>query len=126
MKKLSLIISTIIICATLVACRIDATALLSSEDNLTLYIHTGGTSVTKIDIAKDSQMYNELRDWIVKNEKGWSTSPATYVPSIEVRGRKFTLNFLHESVILNFQDANGNYHQYVKDIKPEEYQFLWK
>jgi len=126
MKKLALIISAIIICSTLVACRIDATALLSSEDNLALYIHSGGTSVTKREIVKNSETYNELRDWLTKNEKGWSSSPATYVPSIEVRGKKFTLNFLQGSVILNFQDANGRYHQYVKDVKLEEYQFLNK
>ena len=126
MKNLPLIISMFIICTTLVSCRIDPKALLGSEDTLTLFIHAGGASATKKEITKDSQTYNELRNWFFKNRNGWSTSSATYMPSIEVRGKKFTLNFLHESVILNFQDANGSSHQYVKDVKPEEYQFLLK
>jgi hypothetical protein len=78
MKKLSLIIATCIICAALVGCQIDATELFKSEDTLTLYIHTGGTAVSKKEIMKDSHIYNELRDWFLKNEKGWSSSLVTY------------------------------------------------
>lgn len=124
MRKLILTVSTLLICAALTACRIDATAILNAEDGLTLYIHSRNTRAIQADLPKGSQLYNEFREWLLKNEEGWSTSPVTYIPSIEVRGKKFSINFLGNSAILNFQDSKGSYHQYVKDVKPEEYQFL--
>lgn len=126
MREINLTIFVLIICATLTACRIDATALLNSEDSLTLYIHSTGPTVIKTDIPKGSQLSNNFREWFIKNERGWSPSPVTYIPSIEIRGTKFSINFLHSSAIINFQDADGSYHQYVKDVKPEEYEFLKK
>jgi hypothetical protein len=126
MRKIILTVFVLIICASLTACRIDATALLNAEDGLTLYIHSTGATVIKKNIPKGSQLYNDFREWFIKNEKGWSSSPVTYIPSIEVRGTKFSINFLHGSAIVNFHDTNGSYHQYVKVVKPEEYQFLKK
>ncbi len=123
MRTFPFLICVLIICAALLGCRVDATALLSSEDKLFLNIHNATKSVIK-EITTDSQTYVELRNWLVKNEAGWSTSPASYVPSVEVRGKRFTINFLNKIAVLNFQDENGKYHQYVKDITPEEYQFL--
>ena len=125
MRTFPLLVYALIICASLIGCRIDATALLSSEDKLFLNIHSATTSVTK-EITTDSQTYIELRNWLIKNEDGWSSSPATYVPSVEVRGKRFTLNFLSNIAVLNFQAENGKYHQYVKDITPEEYHFLMR
>ena len=48
------------------------------------------------------------------------------MPSIKVRGKKFSINFLGSKAILNFQDGKGSYQQYVKDVRPAEYQFLKK
>lgn len=126
MRKVIITVSILLICAALTACRIDATAILNAEDSLILYVHSTGSAAIKTDIPKDSQRYSDFREWFLKNEKGWSPSPVTYVPSIEVRGKKFSINFLHGSAIINFQDTNGSYHQYVKDVKPQEYQFLRK
>lgn len=125
MRKITLSASLLFICAVLIACRIDATAILRSEESLTLHVHSVESVITT-DIPKGSQLYNEFRDWLIKNEEGWTTSPASYVPAIEIKGKKFSINFLGTSAILNFQDSNGSYHQYVKDAKPEEYQFLKK
>lgn len=126
MRKAHLTISILLICMVLTACRIDTTAILDVEDGLTLYAHPTVGSVVKTDMPKGSQLYIDFRAWFIKNKKDWSTSYVTYVPSIEVRGKKFSINFLGSSAIINFQDTQGSYHQYVKQINPEEYYFLKK
>jgi hypothetical protein len=113
------------LCAMLAACKIDAKLLLDSEDTLTIETHqTNGTSNTKREIRKGDETYSRFKKWVEENEKGWEPSPVTFVPAIEVRGKKFAMNFHPTRAILNFQSTDGKYHQYVKEVKESDFKYL--
>lgn len=125
MNKAKQYIFLLILCTILTACRIDANSILEPEEVLVVSIHNlTGTTVTKKEIRKGDETYNRLKKWMVDNEKGWDSSLVTFVPSVEVRGKNFNLNFHQTRAILNFQSPDGKNHQYVKDIKESEFQFL--
>jgi hypothetical protein len=125
MNKTMRYILLLTLCTILAACRIDANSILESDESLIVSIHkSSGTTITKKEIKKGDKSYTQLIKWIADNEKGWKPSPATYIPAIEVRGKKFVLNFLRTTAIINFQSPDGNYHQYFKSITEAEYQFL--
>lgn len=107
------------------ACKIDAKLLLDSEGSLTIETHqANGISNTKREIRKGDETYAKFKRWLEENEKGWEPSPVTFVPSVEVRGKKFVMNFHPSRAILNFQSPDGKYHQYVKETKESDFQYL--
>ncbi len=115
----------LMLCAMLAACKIDAKLLLDSEETLTIETHqTNGTSDSKREIRKGEETYSRFRKWVEENEKGWEPSPVTFVPAIEVRGKKFVMNFHPTRAILNFQSPDGKYHQYVKEVKEADFKYL--
>lgn len=125
MKNLTRYVAILILATILVACRIDSKWLLESQETLTIETHeSNGKSKGKKEIRKDEEAYSQLKRWMEENEKGWEPSPVTFVPDVEVRGKKFTLNFHPRRAILNFQSPDGQWHQYVKDIKEADFQNL--
>lgn len=111
--------------AFLAACRIDANQLLQSEEILTIQVYTSsGKGITTKEIRKGDETFTRFKKWLEENEKGWEPSPVTFVPSVEVRGKKFVINFHPRRAILNFQSLDGKYHQYVKDIAEADFQYL--
>jgi len=125
MKNLSRYIVAIILTTILAACKIDPKWLLESQETLTIETHeSNGKSKAKKEIRKDEETYSQLKRWMEENEKGWEPSPVTFVPDVEVRGKRFTLNFHPRRAILNFQSQDGKWHQYVKDITEADFQYL--
>lgn len=125
MKNLARYVAILILSTFLAACRIDSKWLLESQETLTIEIHeTNGKSKGKREIRKGEEAYSRLKKWMEENEKGWEPSPVTFVPAVEVRGKKFTLNFHNRRAILNFQSPDGQWHQYVKDITEADFQYL--
>jgi hypothetical protein len=114
----------LIICTVLAACRIDANSILQPNENLTVQIYNRGATLTKKTITKNDKAYVQFVRWLKDNETGWSIAPATYAPSVEVRGKKFAINFHPTLAILNFQSPDGNYRQYSKEIKETDFQYL--
>jgi len=118
-------IPLLILFAILAACKVDPGWLLQSEEILTIEIHrTDGRNKEKKEIRKGDETYSRFKAWIEKNEKGWEPSPVTFMPDVEVRGKKFVVNFHPRRAILNFQSPDGNWHQYVKDITEADFQYL--
>lgn len=125
MNKAKQYILLLTLCVILTACRIDANSILEPEEVLIVSIHNlTGTTITKKEIRKGDETYNWLKKWMEDNEKGWESSLVTFAPSVEVRGEKFNLNFHPTRAILNFKRPDGKYHQYVKDIREVEFQYL--
>lgn len=124
MKNAKTYIFLLTLCLFLAGCRVDANWLLESEETLRIETYQPKGKSPVIEIRKGHEKYSQLKQWLEQNEKGWSQSPATYMPGTEVRGKKFALNFLHNVAILNFKSPDGKYHQYTKGIKEVEYQFL--
>jgi len=124
MNKTKRFFLLLLLCTFLAACRIDANSILESEETLTIFIYSHGTLTTEKKIKKRDDSYNRLKTWMKENEKGWETSLVTFAPNVLVRGKKFNINFQPHSAIINFQSPDGQYHQYVKDIKETEFQYL--
>ena len=125
MNKTTSYILLLILLTILTACRIDAKWLLESEESLLVQTYQPGRGkAPAIEITKNEEKFAQTRRWLEQNGKGWNPSPATYIPGTEVRGKRFVLNFLHNLAVLNFQDPDGKYHQYVKGIKETDYQYL--
>jgi len=115
----------LVLCAFLTSCRIDANLILESKEMLLVSNYkSSGTTITKKEIRKGDATYSRFKKWLEENEKGWESSPVTFVPAVEVRGKKLVINFHPTRAILNFQSPDGKYHQYVKDIKESEFQYL--
>jgi len=125
MKIIKRFFYLLVFCAILAACKIDAKLLLDSEETLTIETHqTNGTSNTKRELRKGEETYSRFRKWLEENEKGWEPSPVTFVPAIEVRGKKFVMNFHPTRAIINFQSPDGKCHQYVKEVKETDFKYL--
>lgn len=125
MKNPMRYIPLLFLCSILAACKVDTNWLLQSEELLTIQTHEiHGRSRGKKEIRKGDETYSRFKRWMEENERGWKPSPVTYVPDVEVRGKKFVINFLPGGAILNFQSPDGNWHQYVKDIAEADFQYL--
>ncbi len=125
MNNLTRYIFILILTTILAACKIDSKWLLESQEPLTIETHeTNGKSKGKKEIRKGEETYSQLKRWMEENEKGWERSPVTFVPDVQVRGKKFTLNFHPRRAILNFQSQDGQWQQYVKDITEADFQYL--
>ena len=125
MKNLTRYVAILILFAILAACKIDSKWLLESQETLTIEIHElNGKNKGKKEIRKGEEAYSQLKRWMEENEKGWEPSLVTFVPAIEIRGKKFFLNFHPRRAILNFQSPDGQWHQYVKEIAEADFQYL--
>jgi hypothetical protein len=87
-----------------------------SLPNEALVLQGPGRSCT---ISPDSPQYKNLSAWVSRNRSEWSSSPASYVPGIIVRGSNFTINFLDSVVVVNH--AGG---QFTHRVSPSEFAFL--
>lgn len=118
-------IPLLVLCFVLAACKIDPNWLLQSEEVLTIESHQpDGRNKEKKEIRKGDETYSRFKKWMEENEKGWEPSPVTFVPNVEVRGKKFVINFHPRRAILNFQSPDGKRHQYVKDVAEADFQYL--
>ena len=67
-------------------------------------------------IDPSSSQHKLIAGWFKNNQKGWSTSPASYVPGIVIQGPDFTINVLDRIIVVNDGKA-----QYVKKIEGKNY-----
>ena len=44
-----------------------------------------------------------LEAWLALNRHGWKASPASFVPGIVVSSERFSLNFLPNGVVVNYE-----------------------
>lgn len=120
LKSLSVLL---LLCTIITACRIDSDAIIAPDEKLTVLIYKTG-EIARKEIASKDYAYVQFIKWVKENDKGWSPSPVTFAPSVEIRGKKFVINFHPTRAILNFQGSDGSYHQYVKDIKEADFRYL--
>ena len=87
-----------------------------SLPNESLKMERGGQTCT---ISPSSTQFKELSDWLAGNRGGWSSSPASYVPNVMLRGSNFSVNFVNSLVVVNYRGG-----QFTHDISPSDYAFL--
>lgn len=82
------------------------------------------TEVLKVGSSK----WKKLFDFITHNDKGWITTPASYIGDICVKQGNFTLIYILNSkiIVISFIDKEGNSRQYLKSIEVDELNFLFK
>ena len=90
---------------------------LPADEELT--VTNNDTSRSECVIAPDSEIHRKLSNWLLQNTDGWKSTPASYMPGLIVKGADFSLNYLDELVILNYEGG-----QYSHKVQSNEYQFL--
>jgi hypothetical protein len=60
-----------------------------------------------------------IRGWLDDHQTGWEQSVVTFVPGVMICGRDFTLNFLGDGAILNYEQG-----QFVRSVDPDIYSIL--
>ena len=114
--KRALLIATALILAS---CKINVDGILENQEPINIIIYGAGTSTQEYVLFKTDQKYKQFKSWVANNKDGWETTPASYVPSVIVKGSGFTFNFLNEGVIVN---VDGK--QYSKAVNKSEYDYL--
>ena len=105
--------------ALLSACDRTVTFQMPVNENLDLSIHRYDSTesfVETCEIAAGSSEMARVAEWLDRNRAGWEPSPVTYAPSVFIRGTDFSLNFLDEWAILNYDEG-----QFVRAIDPVVY-----
>ena len=87
-----------------------------SLPNEALKLERGGQTCT---ISPSSAQFRDLSHWLAKNPSGWSSSPASYVPAVMLRGSNFSVNFVNSLVVVNYPGG-----QFTHEVSPSDYAFL--
>ncbi|MBI1424772.1 MAG: hypothetical protein GC149_15105 [Gammaproteobacteria bacterium] len=117
MKKIRLILFAFV----LVSCTIDTAKFIDPNETLQVYIYGTELNTEEYLLNPGGEKYNKFISWVRNNKEGWSSTPASYVPGILVSGKSFTMNFMDNTVLVNYADG-----QFTKKIDPTEYEFLKK
>jgi hypothetical protein len=116
------IISTVLCIAAIVlgaGCSRTVQFELPKGEVLKLLVYSDGRPRAERELIPSSKEYGQLSLWLQANSKGWSPTPASYVPGVYVSGKAFSINFLKASIIINYSGG-----QYTKRVDPKEYEFL--
>ena len=114
--KRALLIATLLILAS---CKINVDGILENQEPINIIIYGEGTNSKEYVLINTDQKYKLFKAWVANNKGGWEPTPASYVPSIIVKGSSFTFNFLNEGVIVNVDGI-----QYSKAVNKSEYDYL--
>jgi hypothetical protein len=117
----------------LTACKenINPIDILRNENDFKLTINSSGNYVTDITnakiINKDSEVFLNLKSWLIYNSKGWKSSIASWAtPNVSLTGKDFRLLVFKDFVVIGFTDNNGKPRQYTKSINKSDLAFLIK
>lgn len=92
---------------------------LPNDEILEVSTSASGKFTKKCLLSEISGATARVDSWLLNHSGGWEPSPATYVPAVLIAGKTFSLNFLHESAIINYSGG-----QYVHSVSPIDYEFL--
>jgi hypothetical protein len=81
------------------------------DETLTLIEPPEGEGRVSCSILPGSTQHARLVQWLADHQSGWSQSPATYVPGLQVKGSNFEMNVLPKIVIINYSAG-----QYVAPV----------
>ena len=122
MKNIGLSGILLLLLALVTACSHTVRLTLPEDESFTVRVSEKKDILTaehEYQLIPADPARQQLSQWFNANREGWSSTPASYLGDIVVRGRDFTLQFAGSQVIVNYRDG-----QYIKAISPSEYQFL--
>lgn len=74
-----------------------------------------------------SLVHTKLIEWLNQNKDGWEAYYATAtLGKYVIKGKLFTLNVGNEFAILNYEVLPGEYKQFSKTIKIQDFDFIVK
>lgn len=103
----------------LAGCTSSIDNFLVEAGSVKVTIHQSGISTKSYVLKSSDNRFKSLVELITRHKEGWKQTPVTYVPGVYVSTPDGSINFLANSVIVNFEKG-----QYVKSISPSEYRFL--
>jgi len=92
---------------------------LPTTEQLKVHIYAQGRPIQECEISPTSEQYKKLSIWLNQNRADWSATPATYVPGVLISGTKFSINFIGNSTIINYEAG-----QYSHATTPKDYEFV--
>ena len=119
MKVLSGILLGVFVLIAVAGCKREVHFQLPQNETLKLLVYSSGKPIKERELAPLSKEHQLLASWLAANREGWSPTVVTFVPSVYVTGKDFSINFLKTSAIINFREG-----QYIKDVNPKDYGFL--
>ncbi len=90
----------------LAACEKTVTFQIPLDEDLKLTIHDTGPGIITAQecmLEAGSDEIDKIATWLNANKDDWEPSVVTFVPGVMVRGPDFTLNFLGDGAILNYE-----------------------
>lgn len=118
MKNLTILLLSLLL---LVSCKIDTEKITERHESLKVFIYEYGRPSYEYTLSQSDEKYHKLMLWIKNNQYGWSPTPATYVPRVLISSKTFSVNFIGESVVINYADG-----QFIKKVDQNEYEFIQK
>jgi hypothetical protein len=86
---------------------------------LVVMIYDQGHVAQRCAIQPDSAKFRKLNQLLEQNSPGWHARLSTYVPTLLVMGADISLNFMGDSVVMNYKG-----HEYAHSIATDSYGFL--
>ncbi len=93
----------IFLLATLSGCDRPIEFEMPLSEDIELEVRHEGKMPSRCTLEAESSSITRIADWLQDNQGGWERSVVSFVPGVMIRGRDFTLNFLGDGVILNFE-----------------------
>ena len=119
MKPLIVALAWAISLSSLASCGGEVSLQLPQDETLNLSVYNGGRPLKEEPLPPTGNKHHLLSLWLSANRDGWSTTPLSYVPGVDVTGKGFSINFLGKDVIINYHKR-----QYIKSVDPKDYEFL--
>lgn len=90
------------------ACERTVTVEIPLDENLQLeiqHLETGTINARHCELEAGSDEVAQISSWLDENRDGWEPSVVTFAPGVMIRGSDFTLNFLGDGAILNYDEG---------------------
>jgi len=110
---------TLVTALFLIGCNVDIDPVFENANEFSVRIHESNKAVVEYKMLKGTEGYKQCVDWVQANKRGWSPTPASYVPGVKVSGAGYDFNFIGDMVVVNYKDG-----QFSKNVGKNEYEFL--
>jgi hypothetical protein len=113
------IVFLILVALGLLGCAKPLGLVLLKDKPLKLQIYSHGSPTQACVIAPGSPQFIQLEALLAANRSDWEPTPVTFVPSVQVTGAGFSINFLQDSAVVNYADG-----QIKHSVPKSAYAFL--
>lgn len=121
------LISVLFISVVLLSCGKELDLKVEGLNAVEVSIYKDHNFVKKMVFDSGCPELNKIKAWLKDNKEGWDSYLATQaVDNLFITGEGFTLNVGKDWVVLNYENTQGEYRQFIKSISSDEFKFLYE